>query len=311
MDRLERFYKIQQMLDAQTVVPIDRFLDELGVSIATFKRDLEYMRDRFNAPIDWDRDLRGYRYSTPTRSGQRSVGPKFELPGLWFNASEIQALLTMQHLLSNLQPGLLEHHVKPLLTRLRSLLDVGDHKPEEVERRVRVLHQASRGQNLPFFEVVASALLNRERLQITYHARASDQESEREVSPQRLVHYRDNWYLDAWCHLRDDLRSFSVDAIRAASPVDRRAKAVPERELDEVLASGYGIFSGRQVRWAVLLFSPERARWVSAEQWHPQQRARREPDGSWRLEIPFSDPRELVMDVLRHGEHVEVLEPTE
>jgi predicted DNA-binding transcriptional regulator YafY len=307
MDRLERFYKIQQLLETSKIVPIERFLKELGVSVATFKRDLEYMRDRFNAPIDWDRDLRGYRFAAS--SGGRTVGPRFELPGLWFNASEIRALLTMQHLLSNLQPGLLEPHVRPLLARLRTLLDVGEHSFEEVERRVRVLHQASRGSNLPHFEVVASALLNRQRLQIGYHSRDRDQLTEREVSPQRLVHYRDNWYLDAWCHLRDDLRSFSIDAIRQAAPVERRARVVPERELDAVLAAGYGIFSGRDVKWARLRFSPERARWVADEQWHPQQKGVREPDGSYLLELPFSDPRELSMDVLRHGAHVEVLEP--
>ena len=309
MDRLERFYKIQQLLETSKVVPLDRFLKELGISVATFKRDLEYMRDRFNAPIDWDRDLRGYRFVTPVAGGKRLAGPRFELPGLWFNASEIRALLTMQHLLSNLQPGLLEPHVRPLFARLRTLLDVGEHSFEEVERRVRVLHQASRGAHLPHFEVVASALLNRQRLQIAYHSRDRDELTDRELSPQRLVHYRDNWYLDAWCHLRDDLRSFSIDAIRGAALVDRRARVVPERELDAVLAAGYGIFSGRHVQWAHLRFTPERARWVADEQWHPEQRGVREADGSYRLEIPFSDPRELTMDVLRHGEHVEVLEP--
>ena len=69
------------------------------------------------------------------------------------------------------------------------------------------------------------------------------------------------------------------------------------------------IFSGEAVAWASLRFTPERARWGSAEQWHPQQRARYEADGSFLLEVPYSDSRELVMDVLRHGPEVEVLAP--
>ena len=103
MDRLERFYKMQHLLEAKRVVPLEIFLDELGISRATFKRDLEYMRDRFHAPIVWDRDAGGYRFDAP-----QAAGPKFELPGLWFNEDEIRALLTMQQLLANLQPGLLE-----------------------------------------------------------------------------------------------------------------------------------------------------------------------------------------------------------
>ena len=309
MDRLERFYKIQHLLETHRTVPVERFLDELGISIATFKRDLEYMRDRFNAPIEWDRDARGYQFRKAPAGAKQAIGPTFELPGLWFNASEIRALLTMQHLLSNLQPGLLEPHVRPLLARLRGLLDVGEYGPEEIERRVRVLHQASRSGAMPHFEVVANALLKRQRLQITYHGRERNQTTEREVSPQRLVHYRDNWYLDAWCHLREDLRSFSLDAIVVAQATERRARAVTDSELDRVLAAGYGIFAGAQVQWASLRFSAERARWVASEQWHPEQRGEREPDGSYRLELPFSDPRELRMDVRRHGSHVEVLAP--
>ena len=83
MDRTERFYQIDQMLQSGRPVPIERFLDTLAVSRATFKRDLEYMRDRLNAPIEWDRFEGGYRYAEP------AGGPAFALPGLWFNDREV------------------------------------------------------------------------------------------------------------------------------------------------------------------------------------------------------------------------------
>jgi len=304
MDRTERFYKIHQLLAARGAVRISEFLDALGVSRATFKRDLEYMRDRLNAPIEWDRERRGYRFA-----GDAADAGRYQLPGLWFNPSEIRALLTMQHLLADLQPGLLEPHVKPLLSRLRALLGSGEHSAEEVERRIRIIHLGARRLALPQFELVANAVLDRQRLHIVYVSRSSNERTERDISPQRLVHYRENWYCDAWCHLRQDVRSFAVDAIQSAQPLDQKAKSVPDRELDEVLAAGYGIFSGRKTAWAKLRFTPERSRWVSAEQWHPQQKGRFERDGSYLLELPFSDHRELAMDILRHGPHVEVLEP--
>jgi predicted DNA-binding transcriptional regulator YafY len=304
MDRTERFYKIHQLLSARPAVRISEFLSALGVSRATFKRDLEYMRDRLNAPIEWEREIGGYRYTRATQDA-----PRYELPGLWLNPSEIRALLTMQHLFANLQPGLLEPHIKPLLARLRSLLGSAEHPADEVERRIRIVHLGTRALNLPHFEVVASAVLDRRRLHIVYVSRSSNERTERDVSPQRLVHYRENWYLDAWCHLRDDIRSFALDAIHETQLLDKRAKNVPERDLDEVLASGYGIFSGRNTAWAKLRFTPERARWVAAEAWHPQQKGHFDADGSYVLELPFSDHRELAMDVLRHGPHVEVLAP--
>jgi len=97
--------------------------------------------------------------------------------------------------------------------------------------------------------------------------------------------------------------------MRAAEVLDRAARDVPAKELDEALASGYGIFGGRDTRWARLRFSPVRARWVAAEQWHPDQRAHFEADGAYVLEVPYSDDRELVMDILKFGPDVEVLEP--
>ncbi|MCG6877123.1 MAG: WYL domain-containing protein [Betaproteobacteria bacterium] len=306
MDRTERFYKIHQLITRKGTVPVQDFLSALDVSLATFKRDLEYLRDRLHAPIEWDRERRGYRYVAALPDA-----PRYELPGLWFNASEIRALLTMQHLLVGLQPGLLEPHVKPLLARLRTLLGSGEHSADEIERRIRILHLGARAVQLPHFESAASGVLGRKRLDIVYRGRGSDQTTSREISPQRLVHYRENWYVDAWCHLRNDLRSFSLDAIQRARLLDKAAKTVPDSELDEILASGYGIFSGRATAWAKLRFTPERARWVGAEQWHPQQKGQFEKNGSYVLELPYADPRELVMDILRHGPEVEVLEPAE
>lgn len=303
MDRLERFYKIDHLLKDRKVVSFAVFKDKLGMSPASVKRDLEYMRTRFNAPIEYDRELNGYRFGRP-RSG-----PRYELPGLWFNAAEIHALLTTLQLLSGLQPGLLDGQVSPVIDRLRAILGTGDHSWEEVVKRIKIFQPERREGKAAHFGVIAAALLKRTRLWIKHYNRKQDRETEREISPQRLVHYRDNWYLDAWCHLRKDLRSFAVDAIREAAIRDACAKEVADAELDEYLGSGYGIFAGRKVEWATLKFSPEAARWVSAQNWHPKQRARVEKDGSFVLEIPYAEDRELVMEILKYGADVEVLAP--
>ena len=301
MERTERFYRMEQLLRERKVVPRRVFLDALEVSAATFKRDLEYLRDRFRAPIEWDAERRGYRLDPNA--------PRFELPGLWFSPAETYALLTMQHLLETLQPGLLTPHVKPLLERLRALLDKGDHSAAEVERRIHVLQQAARKSKLGHFEVVATAVLKRKRLAIRHHNRERDEETSRTVSPQHLVHYRGNWYVDAWCHKAEGVRSFALDAIRAATLLDEKAKDVPKAELEAHFQSGYGIFAGKDVQWAKLRFTPARARWVSGEDWHPKQRASFEADGSFVLEIPYADDRELLMDILKFGADAEVLAP--
>lgn len=303
MDRTERFYQIDQLLQSGRAVSLERFLEVLAVSRATFKRDLEYMRDRLNAPIEWDRFEGGYRYT------QSTGGPAFALPGLWFNASEAHALLMMQQLLAELQPGLLGAQVKPLQARLRALLGSADHSAEEVERRVRIVTAARRTLAVRHFEAVASATLRRRRLKLAHYSRQTDETTVREVSPQQLVFYRENWYLVGWCHLRQDIRSFAIDAMVSAEPIEAAAREVDPAAVSEVMESGYGIFSGREVTWATLRFEPERSRWVSAEVWHPQQRGRFDDARRWVLELPYNDPRELMMEVLKHGASVEVLAP--
>jgi predicted DNA-binding transcriptional regulator YafY len=305
MDRTERFYKIDQMLQSRGRVKVGEFLAELGISLATFKRDLEYMRSRLNAPIVWDREQEAYRFE----EGRAGKGPKYELPGLWFSPSEALALLTLEHLVEAMEPGLLGAHVKPLKARLAALLTAGEHSLDEVRRRIRVIAFGARRHEPRHFELIASAVLGRQRLKLVYWNRTRDETTTREVSPQRLVHYRQNWYLDAWDPLRDDLRTFALDAMRDVEMVPGKAKEVPDAELDEVLASGYGIFSGRKVQWATLRFTPERARYVAMEEWHPKQRARWEKDGSYVLEVPFSSGQELARDVLALGPDVELVSP--
>ncbi len=312
MDRTERFYKIDQLLAERRVVPFDDLCQALEVSPATLKRDLLYLRDRLNAPIVWDRSAGGYRYAGHDSEFAARGGKPFELPGLWFNAREIHALLTMQHLLAGLdRGGLLGPHVRPLMARLNGLMGSADDTAEEIRKRVRIIGAAARIMDLDAFERVGSALLRRKRLRITYHARGSGQASEREVSPQRLVHYRENWYLDAWCHLRRGLRNFSVDAIERAEILETAARGISDKTLDKMLGAGYGIFSGRQVRWARLRFTAQRARWVASEQWHPKQKGGLDAMGAYLLELPYTDDRELIMDILKYGPDCEVLAPEE
>jgi predicted DNA-binding transcriptional regulator YafY len=304
MERTERFYKIQNLLRHRRVVRTQEFMDTLQVSKATFKRDLEYLKDRMHAPIVYDREREGYRFDDKIADAEL-----WELPGLWFTADELLALLSMDRLLGELEPGLLTELIGPLRKRLRHLLATSDHSADDVSRRIRILTMGARRVQPAQFRALSTALLSRRRLQIRHRRRQDDQVLEREVSPQRLVHYRDNWYLDAWCHARQGLRTFAVDAIESATVSEKTAKDVAEATLDAQLASGYGIFAGSDTQEAVLKFSRERARWVANEVWHPAQQGSVQTDGSYVLRLPYAQEPELVMDILRYGADVQVIAP--
>ena len=301
MSEIVRLYSYKDLFAERRAVGRAEIMAKLEISEATFKRDIAKLRDQLHMPIAFDRDLGGYTMAP----GHDDT----ELPGLWFNQEELLSLVTIQQLLEQLEPGLLGPKLKPLHTRLVQLMEKHGLASQDVARRIRILNVGKRVVAAKSFEVVAAATMVRNRLRISHFSRQNGKTTEREVSPQRLVHYRDNWYLDAWCHLREDVRSFSIDAITQIKVVDRPAMDVLDADINAAVDAGYGIFAGAPKGWATIKFTPERARWVAGEIWHPHQRSSTQADGSYVLEIPYSDERELMGDLLRFGADVEVMAP--
>lgn len=306
MDRTERFYKIEMLIRSRECVSFASLLEALEVSPATLKRDLQYLRERLDAPIEYDASANGYRFSQQWR------GAKHELPGVWFNERELHALLTMHQLLSSLdENGILSRHLQPMFDKLTGMLGADETEAQELTRRVKLISTARRRVASEFFETVGSAVVQRRRLKLAYRKRGKGGGtlSERVVSPQRLVHYRNTWYLDAWCHQSEGLRRFALDAMEAAVLLEDKARPVALKTLEAELDQGYGIFAGGQAQQAELVFSAEAAQWVSREEWHPAQQSRWLDDGRWQLSVPYVDATELLMDLLRHAGQVEVLAP--
>jgi predicted DNA-binding transcriptional regulator YafY len=234
------------------------------------------------------------------------------LPGLWFDEAELYSLLTAQQVLSGLDSdGLLSRHLQPLLDRIHQLLERGEggDAAERIMKRVKVVTALRRPVPSRFFERVSAALLARQRLHLRYLTRGRGEVSEREVSPQRLVHYRGTWYLDAWCHRVDALRRFALDAVEQAQVLDVKARDVAMKRVESEMDAGYGIYAGGERRWARLRFSPQAAQWASREEWHPEQQGAWLNDGSYEMRLPYVDDTELVMDLLRQADQVTVLEP--
>src|SRR5512134_3356805 len=223
MDRTERFYRIRRRLVEKGALTRREIEEDLEISHATFKRDLEYLRDRLNVPVIWSRERQAYVLDP--------AAEQTELPGVWFSPAEVYALLEIDHLLDTLGSGLLARQLAPLRSRLAALLEAGDLGHREIRRRIRVLTLGSRRVNRDVFEALSLALLGRRQVFIRHLRRGDGDVTERVVSPQRLVHYRYNWYLDAWCHLRKDLRVFAVDAIQEARVQEQPARDVTDDDL--------------------------------------------------------------------------------
>ncbi len=277
-------------------------LDRLDCSTSTFKRIIKSLKDEHGAPIVYDKASNGYFYTDE----------KFELNllGFWLSPETLLALVSTQKLLAQLKLDFLDQSLQTLKQHIERYLIQHKHQLPDLQR-IQILPINARIHDTTQFRQIIDALLQRQPIQITYHARGDNTFSERMVSPQRLSHYRDNWYLDAWCHLRKQMRIFALDRIRQVTPVNQICKDISETELNHILASGYGIFSGQANHTATLIFSAQRARWVADENWHPKQSGSWLDDGRYQLQIPYSDERELLMDIMRHLPEVEIASPPE
>ena len=311
MSKTARLYKIELLIRHRGCVSFADLLEVLEVSPATLKRDLDYLRDQLGAPIDYDRHSNGYRFADSAPGALARPGDKHQLPGLWFSERELYSLLMAHQLLAGLDAdGTLSRHLQPLLERIHGLLGpAGESDGQMLMKRVKIISALRRPVPPDCFERMGEALMRRRRLHLRYLSRARGEVGEREVSPQRLVHYKNTWYLDAWCHSRERLLRFALDAVQAAQVLASKARDLPMRQVQAEMDAGYGIFAGGVRQEAVLLFSAQVAPWISREEWHPAQQGQMLDDGSWQLALPYVDETELVMDLLRQGEQVRVLAP--
>jgi len=158
MSALVRLYRYKSLLSGRRAASSQELMASLEISRATFKRDLAKLRDQLHVPIKFNRELGGYQME-PGHSDS-------ELPGLWFSQQEILALLTVQQLMQQLEPGLLGAKLRPLQERLTQLMDKHGLASQDVAKRIRIVHAGKHLVIAKSFEAVAAATLARKRLKI-------------------------------------------------------------------------------------------------------------------------------------------------
>lgn len=299
MEQLHRAISLYQLLSrARRPISKVQLCERLECSPSTLKRLIAALRDDCQAPILYDRDANGYHLD--------SQAGALALPGLWFNESELYALLMAEQLFADVSPGVLAEPLAALKRQVQHLL--GPERPDMPS--VRVATVARQPVDTTVFGQVMLALKQQRQLQVGY-TNAQGQSSERWLSPQQLCWYRDNWYLAAWCHKREQLLLFMLSRMASASLGESSATAVDSAQVDALFSRSYGIFGGEPIATAELHFAADAAPWVQSVEWHPEQQMQVQADGRIELLLPYSDDRELLRDILRFGRDVEVIAPPE
>ncbi len=296
MKKIERIYLLDKILkERRTPIAIEQLKSRLECSQATVYRMIATLRDEFNAPVLSDEH--GVSYD---RQAQ------FDLPGIRLNAEETHGLLMAAQLLEDLQSDSLQKPMRRIVDNIDKVLA---QKGVANRRLIQIIPALSRRPDANIFQTVMTALQTDKKLNICYQTRGSQQQTQRLVSPQRLTSYKNAWYLDAWCHLREGIRLFALEQIQTVKPDIEQAHKVETEELRAHYAESYGIFAGQLKHTAVIKINIEQAPWTVFEQWHSKQHIEKLDDQHIMLHIPYNDDRELIADVMRLGTAAQIIQP--
>ena len=308
-----RLYRIDQMIQEAGLVSFETLRSALQCSAPTLKRDLRFMREQLGAPIEYSFAKNGYYYSNDSKHTSRQIErAQDKAPAAWYSANELRVLMTILGELDQIESdkkGLLAGDMRAMRARLLACVRADKIAARELVKRVKVVLPEHVEASVPFFGVVGEALSRRHRLRITYFTRSRTAENAREISPVRLVNYRGHWYVDAWCHQAEALRTFNVENILSAEILSKKCRVVAMRTVEEELDKTYGIFSGGQLQRAVIEIDSVLAPYVTAEVWHCDQTLRKQSDGVVVLEVPFASEVEIAGRILSMGSHAKVTAP--
>ncbi len=292
MGLLERIYHFHEELNNNRFPNATTLIEQFEISPATARRDIAYLRDRLLAPLAFDSRKNGFYYT------EEGFGLPFE------KSPKIVFLLGMLGKIAE-EAGLGSlPEVRALEQRLAQLVF------PEYGRLVEAIYcEWVEVENIEplIFEKIIEATVKQQRLHISYRSPQA-KESGRDLEPLRLINYQGRWYLLAFCKLRQDIRLFHIARITGATVLEETFKRCSDDNFNTFLSSAFGIFKGRAVFNAVILFTSTAAELVRHQRWHRDQVVEETEEGIL-LHLPVNDDREIIMKVLQYGAMARVVSP--
>ncbi len=303
MPSYERVAQIHQLLiSSREPIALHQLCDRLNASPATIKRLISFLRHDLEMPVEFDHEHGGYRLTVDSRTARPMIGPLYE-------PEELSTLFTACLLAEKLLPNLFECTSAAIKEKFRQTLGNKAKKIDDLVHRFSVIAPQKRRMNASDFSDLVVALTDQVRITIYYRGQGRHGEASYTVSPYRLIFYRYNWYLAAWCHRDHALTILSADRIRVTERSTTPCRPISVEELTRLIESTYGIGLGEPTERAVLRFSTAAAKRVALEEWHRDQTLEYHADGGIDLSVPYRHSRDLKMDILRFGSDVEVIAP--
>jgi predicted DNA-binding transcriptional regulator YafY len=299
---LERMLRIHQAVQAGRYPNATTLAAEIEVVTKTIHRDVAFMRERMNLPIEFDAQRNGYHYTAEVSS----------FPSLQLTEGELFALCVAEKALEQYRGTSFE---KPLLSALRkmeqSLPDTISINLGELGKAISFRTRAEPILNLEIFDALAQATAQHEQIELDYRKAGSAAPEKRRVDPYHLANINGEWFLFAFDHLRKDIRTFVPARIKSVRQTGQTFERPQGFSLEKRLRDSFGVHSGEGRYQVVLRFAPQVADYIREKRWHDSQELRELKNGGVELRLKLSSLPEIQRWILGWGGHVRVVQPKE
>ena len=294
--------RIHQSILSGTYPNASNLAMELEISTKSVYRDLEFMRARLGVPLEWDGTKNGYYYTGEVKS----------FPPLQITEGEVVALVVAEKALQQYRGTSFE---KPLLSAIRkmedSLPDLVSLNLSDLQQSISFQTRAAPILNLEVLDALAKATAKRQQLELSYRKPGQKNAEQRRVDPYHLANINGEWFLFAFDHLRNDIRTFVPARIQSLRQTGRTFKRPQKFSLEERLRGSFGVRSGKGAHEVVLRFDEKVADYIKEKKWHDSQKLRELRGGAVELSLQLSSLEEVERWVLSWAGYAKVLRPRE
>ncbi len=297
----ERYYWFHEQIKCNEHPNSKLLAEKFEISQKTAQRDIEFMRDRIGAPLEYSHADRGYYY---TDKG-------YELPPIWLNENELVAFILAKRLATAIPDRNLKDSLNKFINKLSSRLsDKVGFNLDDIQDKISLKNIEYYTVDESLFRKVVNALFTKRSLAIQYYSPHKDERTNRKIIPLHLLDYMGNWHLISFCKLKKGLRNFALSRIEECNYIDEKISLPTDLPpIKTYIRKTFGIFHGGQNQDVSLKFSPKASRAVKEQIWHKNQKIKELKDGSIILNVPVAYFTEIKRETLKYGAEVEVLNP--
>jgi predicted DNA-binding transcriptional regulator YafY len=273
---------------------------EFEVNVRTAYRDIDFLRDEWRVPAEYDAHQGTYVLTEPMT----------ELPPVALSHGELLAIYFAEKVVRQYRGTPFEDDLASAFRKILELL------PEQVKVSPSGLGDylsldlgPLHAPDAAIFRDVLAALRRKHTALIRYRSLSAGRTTDRRIRPYHVFNVGGDWYVAAWDARRKEVRDFALHRIRRVTLTTERYEIPAGFDFRKYMAGALAIEKGGKPIEAAIRFAPRQARWMRERRWHASARIQEEIGGGIVLRMTVAETSELRRWVLQFGAEAEVLAP--